>query len=336
LTWRNQGEAPFSGSEWQNTVADVCDTYFGSAAPCIGTYPTTKDGRNIIRGGRVSFLVTAKGQETFVDKPGANNRNGRFDEGEYHSAFDLPEAFLDINDNGSFDAKTCLEGDVDDPCAPANSDGGHNEIFRDIDNDGEWDVADKLYNGLLCSEDAQAAGACSRELIEVRKQFSIVMSDDTPHVRFAVPASYGRETDDNGNIVYSCTDEDGNELAINNLILEESGDGNFCDIRQVTLGSSGVTGVIVYIFYSDINGNPLPAGTEIEISTNNGKLDIDKIDEVVPNEFGNETSFAQVRLSAEDEPNSRTTGTLSIQFTFTKPDGTTQVLSQTLSVNDES
>jgi len=339
LTWRNQGDAPFSGSEWQNTVADVCDTYFGSAAPCIGTYPTTKDGRNIIRGGRVSFLVTAKGQETFVDKPGANNRNGRFDEGEYHSAFDLPEAFLDINDNGSFDAKTCLEGDADDPCVPANSDGGHNEIFRDINNNGIYDGADGIYNGLLCSEEAQKAGACSRELIEVRKQFSIVMSDDTPHVRFAVPVSYGRdtgETDVNGNTVYSCTDTNGNELAINNLILEESGNENFCDIRQVTLGSSGVTGVIVYIFYSDINGNPLPAGTEIEISTNNGKLDIDKIDEVVPNEFGNETSFAQVRLSAEDEPNSRTTGTLSIQFTFTKPDGTTQVLSQTLSVNDES
>jgi uncharacterized GH25 family protein len=318
LTWRNQGDAPFSASEWQNTIADVCDTYFGNAAPCIGTYPTTKDGRNIIRGGRVSFLVTAKGQETFVDKPGTNNRNGRFDEGEYHSAFDLPEAFLDINDNGSFDAKTCLEGDADDPCAPANSDGGHNEIFRDINNNGIHDAADGIYNGLLCSEDAQTAGACSKDLIEVRKQFSIVMSGDTPYVRFAVPSTVGG---------VNCASQNG-------LILEASDNASYCDILSVTLGDDGVESVPVYIFYSDINGNPLPAGTEIEISTTNGKLDLSGGDAVVPNAFSNETSYSIAKLSREVESNGQEVGLLSVQFTFTKPDGTNEVISYSLDVND--
>ena len=339
LTWRNQGDAPFSGSEWDNTITDVCDLYFGSSAPCIGAYPTADGDRNIIRGGRVSFLVTAKGQETFVDKPGPDNRNGRFDEGEYHSAFDLPEAFLDINDNGTFDAQTCNEGDPNDPCAPENSDGGHNETFRDINNNGEHDNADGIYNGLLCSEAAQEAGACSKELIEVRKQFSIVMSGDTPYVRFAVPISYGRDTgttDTNGDIVYSCNDADPNveELIINNLILEQSGDDMFCDIRQVTLGAAGVNSVPVYIYYSDINGNPLPAGTEIEIVTTNGKLDLFGSDAVVPNNITSEASYAIANLSNEVESNGQETGLLSIQFTFMKPDGSNEVISYSLTVND--
>jgi hypothetical protein len=262
--------------------------------------------------------VTAKGQETFVDKPGTNNRNGRFDEGEYHSAFDLPEAFLDINDNGSFDAKTCLEGDADDPCAPANSDGGHNEIFRDINNNGIHDAADGIYNGLLCSEDAQTAGACSKDLIEVRKQFSIVMSGDTPYVRFAVPSTVGG---------VNCASQNG-------LILEASDNASYCDILSVTLGDDGVESVPVYIFYSDINGNPLPAGTEIEISTTNGKLDLSGGDAVVPNAFSNNTSYSIAKLSREVESNGQEVGLLSVQFTFTKPDGTNEVISYSLDVND--
>ena len=71
-------------------------------------------------------------------------------------------------------------------CSDLDSRRGHNETCRDLNNDGIYNLADGKYNGLLCSEAASTAGECSRELIEVRKQFELVMSGDDPYFGFSV------------------------------------------------------------------------------------------------------------------------------------------------------
>ena len=370
LTWRRQGDVPFSDSDWDNQIDDVCDTYFGEPAPCIGSYPTS-DGtefdtngdeiNNIVQGGRVNLLVVAKGQETFIDRPssdGIERRNGRFDEGEFYLSFDKPEAFIDLNSDGKYNGDVlCSDNPSDDVCSPKKSDGGVFETFRDANNDGLYTDADGKYNGLLCSEAAQASGHCTKELIEVRRNLELVLSDDEPYVRFVVDkASVSLTTDtnndgladvisDNDNcddVTLPRLDNDGNVVPdqFDNIHILEPIVGpivdhtNLCDVSQITLGDRGVEEITVYIYYSDINGNPLPAGTEIEITSENGKFEIDEYDPVVPEQIDRVTDFAKVTLKRENESNGQESGKLSIQFTFTEPDGTTKVSTKTITVLD--
>ncbi|TMP78405.1 hypothetical protein CWB73_16820 [Pseudoalteromonas phenolica] len=370
LTWRRQGDVPFSDSDWDNQIDDVCDTYFGEPAPCIGSYPTS-DGteldtngdeiNNIVQGGRVNLLVVAKGQETFIDRPssdGIERRNGRFDEGEFYLSFDKPEAFIDLNSDGKYNGDVlCSDNPSDDVCSPKKSDGGVFETFRDANNDGLYTDADGKYNGLLCSEAAQASGHCTKELIEVRRNLELVLSDDEPYVRFVVDkASVSLTTDTNNdgladvisdnencdNVTLPRLDNDGNVVPdqFDNIHILEPVVGpivdhtNLCDVSQITLGDRGVEEITVYIYYSDINGNPLPAGTEIEITSENGKFEIDEYDPVVPEQIDRVTDFAKVTLKRENESNGQESGKLSIQFTFTEPDGTTKVSTKTITVLD--
>ncbi|WP_462174096.1 Ig-like domain-containing protein [Pseudoalteromonas xiamenensis] len=310
LTWRSQGERPFSASKWKNKISDVCDPYFGVAAPCIGGLPQTitEAGvtRKVIPAGRVSVLVTAKGQETFVDKPssgGVTRTNGLFDEGEYFPAFDLPEAFNDYNEDGKFSSQDCGGSATTGPCSPAGSDGGHDEIFIDRNSNGVHDGADGKYNGLLCSAAALAANACTRELIDVRRQFELVMSGDVPFVRFAVSSS--------GNP--SCS-------SVAGLVLESSNDAAYCDVKSVDLSlTGGTTGATVYVFFSDINNNPLPAGTEVSLSASNGDFEVTTLSDLVPNTNSRTTQYAVATITRESEGNSDFSGSLSIRFEVPSP-----------------
>ncbi|TLX46161.1 hypothetical protein C1E24_15475 [Pseudoalteromonas phenolica] len=375
LTWRRQGDIPFSESSWGNQIGDVCDTYFGEPAPCIGSYPTVgstdSDGNvtsHIVQGGRVNFLVVAKGQETFIDRPSdVNNdgdvtlerRNGRFDEGEFYQSYDRPEPFIDLNANGTYDGDViCSDESGDDVCTPKNSDGGVFETFRDSNNDGLYTQGNGIYDGLLCGETAQASGKCNKGLIEVRRNLELVLSDDDPFVRFAVNKDDVDLTIDNNldgqpdelqentacaNVTLPALDADGNvirdsEGEVVYAIIQElepiTGHDDLCDIKQVTLGDRGVEGLNVYIYFSDRNGNPLPAGTEVEISSTNGKLDVSGLNSVIPNTGRTESDYAIATLSREVESNGQETGQLTIQFTFTKPDGENKVVSHSITVND--
>ncbi|MFY8299382.1 hypothetical protein AAEU28_11475 [Pseudoalteromonas sp. SS15] len=383
LTWRRQGDVPFSDSTWGNQIGDVCDKYFGEPAPCIGAYPTTDgsvtddDGNiinNIVQGGRVNFLVVAKGQESFIDRPSdVNNdgevtlerRNGRFDEGEFYYSFDRPEAFIDLNGNGQFDGESpCSQGsedDVDpntDECQPKQSDGGVFETFRDFNNDGLYTNVNNVYDGLLCSEAAQVSGKCNKGLIEVRRNLELVLSDDDPFVRFAVEKSSVDLTTDSDldgsvdvispntncdDVTLPSFDDDGNveRDSEGNVIFDIiqqlepiAGHDDLCDIKQVTLGDRGVEGLNVYIYFSDRNGNPLPAGTEVEITSTNGKLDVSSLNSVIPNTGRVESDYAIASLSREVESNGQEKGLLTIQFTFTKPDGENKVVTKAIDVLD--
>jgi hypothetical protein len=104
-----------------------------------------------------------------------------------------------LNSDGKYNGDVlCSDNPSDDVCSPKKSDGGVFETFRDANNDGLYTDADGKYNGLLCSEAAQASGHCTKELIEVRRNLELVLSDDEPYVRFVVDkASVSLTTDTN-------------------------------------------------------------------------------------------------------------------------------------------
>jgi hypothetical protein len=89
------------------------------AAPPSGPTP---------RAGRATIYATAIGEESFND----TNGNGSFDVGETFA--DMPERFLDANENGVRDTF---------------------ETIYDFNNNSTYDPADGLFNGVLCLDPAR-------------------------------------------------------------------------------------------------------------------------------------------------------------------------------------
>jgi len=129
-----------------------------------------RDDLGQIYGGRSSILVTAIGEESFTDIDG----NGLWDPGEPHQ--DLPEAFVDHNENGVYDG--------DSNCTPADDPAGRDcasgleETYVDFNSNGVYDNGNGIYNGTLCSEALELAGQCSRELVSVNDSGLVVMSSE--------------------------------------------------------------------------------------------------------------------------------------------------------------
>lgn len=153
------------------TIADDgsyrCDSHSGSFGPC-------PDDLGAIRGLRSTILVTAVGEEFFVDA----NGNGLFDEGEDFE--NLPEAFIDHNEDGVY---TPSEGPQ---CGPSSTTencraGGSEEEFVDFNEDGEYSLnvdpntGEGVYNGSLCPVEGDGV-YCSRELVNVRADLVLTLS----------------------------------------------------------------------------------------------------------------------------------------------------------------
>ncbi|MEM5551860.1 hypothetical protein WNY63_14095 [Pseudoalteromonas neustonica] len=372
VTWRSQGDRPFWSYKWGNRIGEIdgnsateeginpktkevnCDPYFGIAAPCINGIKRAKnDPDGVVMGGRVSILAVTKGQENFVDEestPDVSRRNGLFDIGEYYKSYDLAEAFMDHNENSSFDKANCSDdrGDSYDPvtdlCSELNSRGGHNETWRDLNSNGLFDGPDGKYNGLLCSEAANNAGECSRELIEVRKQFELVMSGDTPYVRFSVLK--GNSLHIPANCVSSAV-----------ATLEMSDVTERCDVETIDLSiisqpnpdfdpndpdetdpetiDVGLTGISIRIHYTDEFGNPLPAGTEVTLSTTNGDLSIIGHSETILSTNTDKPLYSDVRIAREAEGNKKLDGILTIKFAFENQFGVKKVTEKAIAIFDD-
>ncbi len=126
-----------------------------------------------IVGRQSAIVVIAVGEESFID----TNGNGLYDVGEPFD--DLPEAWLDKNENGQFDntAPLCTPDastSVGRSCAE-----GLEEIFFDFNENGVYDTGNGIYNGSLCPQDLAAAGQCTRELLHVRQRSTILMSGES-------------------------------------------------------------------------------------------------------------------------------------------------------------
>ena len=133
------------------------------------------------RGGRSTILVSASGDESFVDR----NGNGRYDEGELWT--NLTEAFLDHNEDGLYTPAQRVNCDdaasADDVCLA-----GFEETFLDRNGNSLFDLNDTpaanagssfpdgQYNGALCSLPDEADAICSRNLVDVRDSLVLVNS----------------------------------------------------------------------------------------------------------------------------------------------------------------
>ena len=379
--WRSQNPKPFSQAKWGNEVSSInpktnainCDLYMGrTAAPCLaGILNNRQSPLGVPLGGRVTVLATAKGQESFIDI----NGNGRFDTNEYYSGYDLPEAFVDHNENGIYDglagiydpinaqtvkdARFCNEGDVSDPCSPTNTNGAHLEESFDIDQNAMHTLADGKYNGLLCTEDATTpapgasfASLCTKDLIDVRDSFVIVMSGSTVYSRFVVTKSELENQfasslnefevdntgapilDGNGNTILtanavqlaldiqSCSSiyaEAGNSATSLVVALDPTDDTNYCDLGTIDLSPSAVDGneleaLSFALYYSDRYNNPIPSGTAVSISSDNGKYS--GIDGFAMLESAATAAHSiPLSISRETEPNKSQSGFLSVSFT---------------------
>jgi hypothetical protein len=161
------------------TTGGTCTVTWTSADPRPQPPTSSKPGR-------VAILAYAVGEESFHD----TNSDGIFDDGDTFT--DMPEIFMDANENGVYDSST-------DP------------FFYDFDKSKTYTAADGKWEGLLCESTTQCG---PRSTTGVGKQIIITMSSDTP---------------------------------------------------KATAGNLSVgTGVIIYV--SDINGNPMPAGTTFAIT----------------------------------------------------------------------
>lgn len=178
--WDYNGETVsltiLAADRFNNPVPDGLAIYFTTEGGAIEPSCTTVNGSCTVEwrsqnprpdNGRVTILATAIGEESFTDV----NGNGSFDseDKEYWDVEnlyqgnpdwylrqykDLPDAFLDDNENWVYD---------------------YGEEFFDFDGNDECKGND-IYNGLLCTDDAEALGICTKELVHVRDDIVIVMS----------------------------------------------------------------------------------------------------------------------------------------------------------------
>ena len=157
-----------------------CPSHNENHGPCpddIGDPAVNPPGAP--RGGRSTLLVSASGDESFADQ----NGNGRYDEGELWT--NLTEAFLDHNEDRLYTpAQRANCGDpasADDVCLA-----GFEETFLDRNGNNLFDLNDTpgasagsslpdgQYNGALCRLQDEAAGICSRDLVDVRDSLVLV------------------------------------------------------------------------------------------------------------------------------------------------------------------
>lgn len=315
VTWNSQNPRPFTLSAYENSISFKCDRFFGAPAPCTLGIRNSDGTIDHPLGGRATVLAFAVGEENFVDL----NSNGVFDIGEFNDTYDLSEAFIDHNENGQFDGVDC--NSAGDPCAPLNSGGGEFEEFEDFNSDGLLTAPNGMYNGRLCSEVAQQAGACTTDLLHVRQNIEIVMSGSEAFVRFITPNT--------GNA--SCTSviaNDGSERVL--LELEPSDLSGFCDVNLIDLSNySGVTNTItevpVRIVYSDRYNNPLPYETSITVNASNGIL-TGEVANTVASSNSIVPSQLSVVIARETVGNSISSGSVKVVFTTPKGVSSTHVL----------
>jgi hypothetical protein len=149
-----------------NSPGYSCPSHNGSSGPC-------PDDLGFTRGGRSTILVTAIGEESFIDR----NGNGIMDEDERDLFDNVAEAHWDYNEDDVYNpADPSCEGvpidEASDACVS-----GFEEQFVDYNSNGVYDRNNDpaLYNGLLCPVEGDG-NWCSRELVNVRDDTVLTLS----------------------------------------------------------------------------------------------------------------------------------------------------------------
>lgn len=149
---------------YNNPVPDGTAAYFRSSGGSIEPSCTTTNGTCFVKltsqnprpaNGRVVVLAYALGEESFVDL----NGNGIYDAGDTYT--DLPEPFLDANENGTKDAT---------------------EEFVDTNANGSYSLGDGVFNGIL--RDGSISGSTT---LHVRSSQMVIFSGSNAVIKFYEP-----------------------------------------------------------------------------------------------------------------------------------------------------
>ncbi len=188
--------------------------------------------------GLVSVLVYTAGSESYTDL----NGNGLYD-GPTVDFFDvanddLPEAFIDANNNGTYDP---------------------DEVFIDFNNNQQYDVADGLYNGNDCVGDSTV---CGNSTINVFENRIITLSGSFIGSISSAPSPIIITADGSVGAFITITDVNGNSLPFETTIDLSVSDGSI-DPTSFTVGNGGNT-----VFFVTITGVTTTADINATLTAN--------------------------------------------------------------------
>ena len=187
-------------------IEPSCTTENGN---CSVTWVSSQPRPSKYGAGKVTVYASAVGEESFEDIDG----DGRYSAaaGDLLHA-DLPEAFLDIDNDGVRDAV----GDDTDPLEP----------FLDFNENGIYDGADGAFNGALCID-----GCGTASNVHVRDDLVLVMSGSFADISFSTSA-VNVTGEGSASFTVRVMDENGNVMPAGTTISITS------TVGSVTLGSS--------------------------------------------------------------------------------------------------
>jgi hypothetical protein len=167
VLWTSDGEPglPMDVSVVKTVDNADCASYTGGRGPC-------PDDLGAARGGRATITVTAEGGENTDD----TNGDIFYSQGEPFE--NLSEAPNDHNEDGGY---TPVEGPQCEDPPTSESDciaAGADETYKDRNNNGMFDLNDSpaIYNGLFCRPEDDG-DFCSRELVSIRDEVVLILSD---------------------------------------------------------------------------------------------------------------------------------------------------------------
>lgn len=247
------------------TANGVCNVTWTSQNPRPDPRPAVPS-----RVGHVRVLAHTTGNESFMDVNGngwydfdvdvfaSNNAACEFNvppasaEMGQLACDDLGEAFLDANHSGKFDNR---------------------EWFMDFNQNGTRDVADGLYNGVLCREQDATDGKCTRSGVTIRRDYLIIMSSNIPYTEdgrlrgqpASIPAT-------GGGFEAWLADQHGNPLPAGTTVLFSAANARGMAVTprdEITIPSTYETQML--IAGATMTGNDMPSGyLEVVITTPDG------------------------------------------------------------------
>jgi hypothetical protein len=302
VMWRSQNPRP-AGMILTNSFCTLAE----DANPAIFcAREPLSNGKNYLGqeyGGRVTVLATAIGEESFPDK----NGNGRFDESEYtlfqglnvsDLPYDLKEAFVDHNEDGFYN-----------PEEASTESGGELEEFADFNSNGNFDIQDDVYNGVLCGlNDVTNPGT------ETVNQYCANPDDEPDPTKKSEKVS----TNVRGStvIIMSGSGPYITVTGTNDAVAASSPNLNSTDLSLYLAGESTGT---VSIIIADLHNQPMPAGTTVSFAAGVGSV-VGTSSYTWPGDSRNGGSGFGVAIKGEAEP---TSGPLEINVTT--PGGVTTV-----------
>lgn len=241
----------------QNLLRNINSTNCPSSL-VNGTGPCPGD-LGSIRGLRSTILVTAIGEEFFIDA----NGNGVYDENEEFE--NLAEAFIDHNEDGEYT-----------PVASPNDLSGSEETFVDFNGDGvfsenvDTNTGQGVYNGILCPVAGDGI-FCSRDLLNVRASLTLVMSSGLDII--AVNSGGGKVTslsEGQGYTIYLADLYNNPPAADASIGLSTKDD---CEIVNSPVTSVPETNAIgAFGIFVQIKGDGDPGGGSFTVNAENGSI----------------------------------------------------------------